>query len=435
MGRVGKVVGQQAVGTVVVEEKRTHVEPAAAPAEDKATWNIFEYMDGMKPEDWETHRGYVYRVQPRISEARGEGYLMKVVEPFTIEDIREKFGGTVFRAVLKRGQERVADTTFTVEAPPKLQTENGNYAAHNPGGGGDVLRGAIDHIADPAGARAAVNLTQQAAISGFEMLRTAMPQNQLSLKDILDLMDRRAAAPPPGSGMPPWLETALASMVPALISKILTPDNPIDTFTKMVAALKESPFSMSGRASASDWKTELVSALPSVFDKGASMLENYAKVAEMQARRALPAAPPAGTVVPMPAQPAAVPMVQNPTAGIPPAAPASPSNAAPAAGAPVQEPPEIWTKQKLVEFFKEGRSGEEVGAWLDDTAPSWLNALVMFSPDQIIGFMREDPDKLLTQIADDPKMLAFLQALAKWAAEEDATTAVATAAVATQTPA
>lgn len=427
---MGRVVGQKA-GTVIVEEKRTRVEPAA-PGEAR-NWNIWEYMDGMKPTDWTdgNYIGYLYRLQPRA--AAGESYLIKFVEPISIDWVREKFGGTQFRAFLKKGQERVCDTTFTIEAPPKMQTEHGNYAA-TPPASGDVLRGAIDHIADPAGARAAVNLTQQAAISGFEMLRTAMPQNQLSLKDILDLMDRRAAAPPPGSGMPPWLETALASMVPALISKILTPDNPIDTFTKMVAALKESPFSMSGRASASDWKTELVSALPSVFDKGASMLENYAKVAEMQARCALPAAPPAGTVVPMPV-PAAVPMVQNPTAGIPPAAPATPSNAAPAAGAPVQEPPEIWTKQKLVEFFKEGRSGEEVGAWLDDTAPSWLNALVMFSPDQIIGFMREDPDKLLTQIADDPRLPAFLQALAKWAAEEDATTAVATAAVATQTPA
>lgn len=402
-------------GRVVQKTTTTRVLSAEeAQASGPKMLPIWEYFETIKPEDWSEHIGYLYRVQPKIGGQ--EGYLMKFAEPITVDQVRDRFGGQVFRAILKKGQQRVCDTVFTIEAPPKMQTDQGNYqtAQTQPtnSGGGDIARHAIDVATDPQ--RAAVSLTQEAARSGFEMLRAQMTAGgqQLTLRDVFELMDRmeakRATAPSGGSGMPTWLETALVAVVPALIGRILTPENPIETFGKLASALQNIP-GFGGKSGGNDWKAAMVEALPRVAQSATEIMGEWRRTAEIAAnaqRGALPPAQPApaltaGSGAPANPNPAA------PPAGAPPAAPPSSAPAAP--------PPDGWLKMKLRDMFIAGRSGEDVGRFLEDIHPAFLEQITSIAPEQLQSYLRMDPDGILSPFADDPRMLPFLKELHTWA--------------------
>lgn len=392
---------------------------------------VWEYMETMKQEDWPDHIGYLYRVLPKI--AGGESYLMKFSEPITMDYVKEKFGGQMFRIILKKGQQRVCDTVFTIEAPPKMQTDQYNYSAPAPAQSSETVRMA-EMLNDPTAARTAVNLTQQAATAGFDMLRAQMAQtignNQLSLRDIIELLDRRSA---PASAMPDWLAQTLAAAVPALItglvSKLVTPENPIETFKNLAGALQSMP-GFGGGKGGSDWKASLVESLPQIAQAGTQMMHEWRVATEAAAsthNRQLPAAPGPHLV------PTAT--VQNPNAPAPlpgSAATVTPRDMPAQPGGSPPPPPEKWLKMKMVEMFRAGRSGEDVGVFLEEIAPMFVEQLAPVPPEQLQGFLRMDPDQILTQIADDPRMLQFLTEFHTWANEIDQAAAVA---VATQKPA
>lgn len=414
----------------------------AEGAKETCASNIFEFFDSKKTgDDWDI--GYLYRTEPRISGQ--ESYLMKFTEPITQDFVREKFGGHLFRVLLKKGPQRVCEGKMAIEAPPKMQTDNSNYnqqpLAAAPGNG-DIARHAMDLVADPA--KASIGIAMQTAQTGFDIVRAQMAaqmansqSNQLTLPQILELVDRLIAARAPAaaaSAMPDWLAQTLAAAVPALItglvSKLVTPENPIETFKNLAGALQSMP-GFGGGKGGSDWKASLVESLPQIAQAGTQMMHEWRVATEAAAsthpNRQLPPAPAAPFLVP-------TATVQNPNAP----APAPRSEPAPGASGAAQPggspppPPEKWLKMKMVEMFRAGRSGEDVGVFLEEIAPMFVEQLAPVPPEQLQGFLRMDPDQILTQIADDPRMLQFLTEFHTWANEIDQAAAVA---VATQKPA
>lgn len=423
MPRVGSAATAPAAPPPVglVEERVIRTRTIPPDEERPKMLSLWEYQDQMKPEDWIEHIGYLYRMQPKI--AGGESYLMKFTEPITMDIIREKFGGQVFRVILKKGQQRVCDTVVTIEAPPKMQTDQQNYSQPIQPAATSDLRHALDVVADPSKVNTSIAL--QTAQTGFDMLRAQMAQsvagNQLSVKDIIELMERRQTS----SGMPQWLETALAAAVPALISRFLTPENPIETFKNLTSALSAIPGFGGSGAAKEDWKASLVSVLPNVFEHGTSIMREW-RMATEAAARAQPALPPAGAQTAVLA--AMQPNPNTPPPGTPPAG-APPPGSAPPANGPLPPPPADWLKMKLREMFLAGRTGAEVGQFLEDLAPAFLNELAPVPPETLLTYLRLDA--ILKTIADDPRLPEFLAQLHAWANDTSSEPAAAPAGKAT----
>lgn len=402
-----------------------------ADVKETCSSNVFEFFDTKKVgEDWDI--GYLYRTAPKIEGQ--EGYLMKFTEPITLDFVRERFGGHLFRVLLKKGPQRVCEGKMAIEAPPRMQTDDSNYnqrlSSNGTNTGTDGLaRHAMDLVADPS--KASIGIALQTAQTGFDIVRAQMAasvdKNQLGVKDMFELVDRMVAARTvaPAPGMPAWLETALAAAIPALLARILTPENPIETFKNLASALQSMP-GMKG--SANDWKASIVEVLPQLAERGTQMMQEWrlATEAAAGAQRRLSPAPPTGPVLvaPLPQNPQNLQNLQNPAV-------AAVDGATPTPGGPVPPPPENWLKMKLVEMFQAGRTGEEVGEFMDEIAPAFLDDLSKYTAKQLHGYLSIDP--ILKAVAGDPRALEFLEQLIAWANAPE--TEAAAQAVATQKPA
>lgn len=105
--------------TVVINQT---VPAREQPEEKKERTRIdfWPYIAGLSPDDWKRHEIYLYRTKPVVGHKEREKYLDIYNSKFTIEDVKARFGGEEFRAMLLRNGKNVCTVEFAIEAAPKF---------------------------------------------------------------------------------------------------------------------------------------------------------------------------------------------------------------------------------------------------------------------------------------------------------------------------
>ena len=401
-------------GQAVEETTVTRILPDTKGDLEKLSSDPLEYMDAIARDKWDqgNHIVYLYRVEPAVfRNASGATYVTKYSTPITLEQIQQEYGGGLWRILVKRGQERIADAKYQISGTPRDLTRSmQEFSPGTPGGvaqaeTGGVVSQAMNIVSDPTARAAQTQMLTSAAASAIDLVKSNAAQ-QLTVKDILELAEKMNSR----TAEKPFLETevgkivvaAASALVTALVARVVTPTDPLDQLTKMATVMQ----SLGGGSSSSDWKAALVNAAPQIAEAGRGMLQELRMGTEAQMRmnagRTLTAAPPAPAAAP-PAQqnPANQNVVQMP--------------APPQGGSPPMEPFEM----KLVELLNDPQmTGDKAGEILDAQWPRIVDEVAQYSVDQIMVAFGTRP--ILAPHAQNPRLRQFLTEFLQWANETDA---------------
>jgi hypothetical protein len=337
-------------GPTIETVSRKRVIPATELENEKTSRvpDFWEYIEGLKPEQWtsQNHIVYLYRQEPKTTTYPGAppayldkyvgeievrpGYSVPMNDAGTIQQaIKDKFGGRVFRMILKRGSERLTEATFSTEAQPKYPDTTPQYAQHPlpgaaPSTDASVASKAIDAMANqqPDAMRLAMEVLRSASDI---VMRTAQPA-ATSVAAPVDDFDRQLKA--------------------AMINRLLNPPDPFEMFVrfktlmgdtggaggpmmeKILGAavdkiLNPAP-AITGRTTLLDIGREFIPVLGTVMHEYRLSREADARITEIQ-RSAIPPPQPVHHVQPNP--PATVTQLPAvaPPAPQPPPPPATPA--------------------------------------------------------------------------------------------------------------
>jgi hypothetical protein len=215
-----------APATETVIRKRTLSATEAANPSSNQMPELFEYIESLTPERWIDHIAYLYRDDPKATQYPGAppayidkfagvievrpGYSVPMDDAGNIQQaIKDKFGGRVFRMIIKKGRERITEGRFVNEAPPKYPDANPTHfsgqlpQATQTADGNTVAAKAIDAMANqqPDAVRLAMEVLRSASDI---VMRQAAPAPAAAPAATNTLDDefkrelvRRALAPPP----------------------------------------------------------------------------------------------------------------------------------------------------------------------------------------------------------------------------------------------
>lgn len=96
----------------------------------------WDYLNALNQPQWSQHAVYVYRNKPRtIDPGSGKGRYLDIYNTgFTLEEIRERFGGGKFLFIVERGSKNLLRFFETVAGKPILQKDWGEQLANPPVG-------------------------------------------------------------------------------------------------------------------------------------------------------------------------------------------------------------------------------------------------------------------------------------------------------------
>lgn len=408
-------------GEAVESHTVTRILPANGAEPEKLSADPIEYMDAVGQEKWDAgnHIIYLYRLEPPLYRGGGAAYVTKYAAPVTLDQIQQEYGGGLFRLLIKRGPERVADARYQLSGTPRdLTRALQEFAPGLPGGvppapaeTSSVVNRALDIAANPNAQAAQTELLVKSATAAIDLVKANVPAAapQLGVKEILEIAEKLNR---PASTEKPFLETevgkilvaAAGALVTALVNRMITPVDPLEQISKYADLISK----FNGNTNpASDWKAALVNAAPQLAVAVKDTVQELRLGAEAQARinagRTLPPAPP-----PPQAPPATVPTAQNPT---PPNVVEMPP---PAEAGQGMEPFE----RKLVELLNDpNMTGDAAGEILDKTWPRIIDEIATYSVDQIIGAFAMRP--ILQPHANNPRLRQFITEFLAWAKETD----------------
>jgi len=424
-------------GSVVETTTRRRVLSPADPSVALAKPDFWDYIEALKPEDWEGppgHTVYIYRTDPRSSNyGTGESNIDKcsgfievrpgVNVPFNDREevelaIREKHGGKAFRLILKRGRERITEGKVSNDAPPKFRaySEPANGSGNSPTvtpsedySTAAVARDAMHMVANKEAE--AINVGVNAMRGAAEVIQRLASQSQPApsatddvLKQALSIMLQKALNPPPAPDPIELLTRVLALQqqigghpsaaagTNPLVDKILEAG-----LDRVLNPLPTGPVSSAG--------AELVRVLPTVANAAIEGVREWRigseaqfKTAQIMARQPAP-----GAVVP-PARP-----------------PAAAAHPTPEAAAMDPRVKVVIAEQQIMKILTDldytpEEAADEVMVFLthfDETLPLQLagmgetGLLALFQSRQI----------LQPAMQDMPRLQEFIKAFLKYAAE------------------
>jgi hypothetical protein len=333
------------IGTAIKETKITETIPGSQPKNSESKWA--SWPEGKKPGFWQyidSRRSSMQWLENYIRLGRYEGadsaYLdsfdgQRLAEmfnagnPFSVEFIAKEYGGGKYSVYLKEnGEIQYGGYEFKVIGEPKDPGAHASTQTNGNGGGengalAQVLNRLVDLIErrdNPAGGAAATNLIVDGARGAMDIQRTAY---QVAAQTL---------ATGATAGVPSRSEALMDKFMEAIIIKMMNPTDPIETFAKMMTAMKG--MGVMGSGARESTLATIMQTAPALLDKITTGLGYYAQIQKIQLDAALlnRGLPPAPAV----AQPPSNPNVQPPvTAGpqaVPPIAPHA--QAPPAAAAP-----------------------------------------------------------------------------------------------------
>jgi hypothetical protein len=407
-------------GPVVETVSRKRVVSASELETEKGSRvpDFWEYVESLKPEQWNDHIVYLYRQEPKTTTYPGAppayldkytgtievrpGFTVAMDDAGTIQQaIKEKFGGRVFRMILKKGKERLTETTFSTEAQPKYPDSTPQFANPLPNAAApteaSVATRAIDAMANqqPDAMRLAMEVLRSA--SEIVMRQPSASAPVAPARDpIVDELLRRALNPPPapdpfemfvkfktlmgdGGGMG-GSSAIMEKVMSAAVDKIINP----------------SP-AVSGRTTLLDIGREFIPVLGTVMHEYRLSREADARITEVQ-RSAMPQQP-------------AQPMQPNPPAVLPAPQPAP----VPAAAAPQTPPAPTLTFPQIEAHiagiisnseFTTDEAVDEVLAFLYNTDPRLVGALL--NPPSLNHQLKPGKEGLMMLCTYEPPFKACL---------------------------
>ena len=427
--------------------------------EELSELDFWQKLQAIPAADWE-HRisAYLYRVKGDYREegrpwdrpARGAGYLEIFTQPFTIEEIRQRFGGGTYWCMVNwdaKGEHGgLFSGKFTIIGAAKSDTTAGVPGSGSEDRYKEFLIGLVERqIADvkaglakpDAAVDRVMEVMGRANDATIEMLRKQIPQAadpmaQLSsvlavLKD-LKAIEGPAPKTDADSGFIKNLE--LFERL-GLLSK--RSDNPLDGVGKVFDSLKTLGIipSVGGSSGGGrdDWKVAFANNSPQILQhlegivtkivQGIIQTRGPSPVqAAQMAARANPAAILAGSRS-APAAPGSG-AAQAPSSAPGPGAPAD------AAAPPGSEAEQIAQAQatvetflwlRMVELFKNGTRGDDVASFLQFAAPEAATLYGAFDVSQLENFVATHP--ILGQMRDHPHLKKFLEEFHSFFTEEE----------------
>ena len=397
------------------------------PASEEGKPDFWTYMRSLSPEEWRNHIVYITRENPKTSIGGVGGYLCKVVQPFDIDEIKNTYGGYEFSYIMKKENKIVYSGSFKIEAPPKLDPNRESSSAQAPAAGsvdsqlaGQIISMLREELqkqpASPANDRA-MQLLTEASTRAMDMIKAQMPQQQTPANQLADILTLAERLRPNDSSNQVVLQM-LGVFMP-LVTKALTPVDPLDQLTKMGAAIEVMEKIRGGEGKPTDWKSMLVGYAPEILQT----LQNFAP--NRNAAPPRPALPrQAGPAAPAPAQsqnaPAPAPgALQTQTfdraAGIPPMQQQSQQQIEPQEVAQTQEQFDQAFKVQIVNLVRMGVSAETLVDFLYDVKPDLVKDMVAYPEAAITQWFQQD--QILVLVTQDPRWTELLREARKYIAE------------------
>lgn len=421
-----------AEGEVVVETKRTHLEAAKAnPGDtwtgpytvrfpkgaDKPTASEFmDWIEQVSPEDWSAHRIEIH--------VRRDGeYIGKWYEgPFSYEELQKTSGGGTYKIMCKVDGQLRFNLEVKIAGKPKDPTEVEAPATGERG----ELRELLNYLEkrDAAmwaelralrGGPAAEEATRNAVQLGAQVLSTAVP----AVAKIVE----GAANHNPQPGPDPMRDLQMQFMQ-AAISKMLNPADPIETFAKMLGAVKQLGLDGGGNSGGGGLGEALIRAVPAATSNLASALRAMAdgKQAEVRAMEimranghqpALPAAPVPATNAQPAGQNGGNPVTNAQPAAMQPEAPAARAEPTP------QGNYFAFIESRIVRVLMSDvpvdQAAEDVYNYLRVECPEMIDQLVAAGEEGLLGLFRTET--VLAEVPQNPRLTEFVKKFIQIASE------------------
>lgn len=419
MPRIAKTTAEQPqVGVTVTMPSKP--EPEKEPRIDK--FDFWNYIQKLSPQDWNHHICYLYRTKPLVGQKQKERYLDVIAAPFTIDDIRKRFGGEEFRAMLIKDGHALHTEEFAIEASPKFDPDREaptttqrtdaitqqllDKALHNDGGvEKDAMKRSIELLSG----------TFDTALSKIANVGAPNPDGEgggtLLRAVLLKILDRN-----PMAEMLQMIQAMQAMGMMPKPGEAPAPSGGLSQLAKDIEAVKSLSEILGGGEGGGkrDLLSTLVERGPDLIGKAVEGLGKYTEIqeknlqalrikadtakaiAQINANRAAAGLPPV-SISEAPgastAKPGAATATPQAVAGLP-VVPMSDGNAP--AGTPVAPSAEIdqiiaFLKMRVVQLIGEGKSGGDVIAFADDFQPEIVEHLESLDAAGLRRFFAEDP--------------------------------------------
>jgi hypothetical protein len=443
-GRAGKQVialkpaTEPTAASQVIKTTTTRIS-SIDPSEDRSTPDLWTYLESLNTKngtEWDRHLIYIYRVEPGPSVpvekcARylnmPDGTQVSMSDQEAVEfALMQKYGGKVFRLIVKRGNERVTQGRVYVDAPvrpitvqPDMsgQGTGAQVAGNTMGDAAQIAGKAIDTIAgaDHQAVRIGIDALGAAAniVRSFGTAPTVREGGGDDItKQFMQVMIARAMQDPFEQFL--RFMTVMREMNNVAGTPGAAAGMPADMMQQFMKAMFEKFMNPQPAGAPVSASAELVRQLPQIGSTVAESLREFrmAREAELNIVRLQRPGPPA-----IPGQAQVIPPANGPAT--PP-----PTN-----GAPSME----FVEQRLVEILRQpvsaAQAADDAMAFLDGLDPNSIKELAKLGEGGLISLFQNRP--VLKQATNNmPRLVEFIRAFLQLHAEDLA----AAAAEAAQAP-
>lgn len=429
------------------EPQKTDTATAAAEKPD-----FWVYMQSLTADQWKDHIVYLTRELPRTTINGLGGYLVKLVQPFDIEEIKQAYGGQEFSYIMKRKNEIMYSGRFKIEAPAKLDATrevagqaNSIAPANDAGTTGllqqfvGVLRDELQRSRENGGGTsdAAIEMVTKASDRAMEIItkQVATPQDPATqLLSTIELMNK--IRPPAAADT--TMNTLMMAVLPKLVERLFAPIDPLAQVTSLMAVFdKLNELRGDGGHTKRDWKQMALEAGMDALPKVLDTINRSRESAPPPPARLVPAAPATPGVHPQ----------QPPHGAAAPAAPAMPNgglrtvplangadgtfpqragsgDGPQAADGPGVERGSITlttdqynaiVKKHILEMVAMGLGGDSIVDYLDRAQPDVLAQIEKFTDAQLEMFFGDD--EILAIVLQHPRWKEVLGEVREYMAE------------------
>jgi hypothetical protein len=403
-------------------------------------YDFWQKMRQMTKDDWNHSEAYLYRHKGQQTEQtdkppRGQSWLDKFGEPFTIDYVKEHHGGGYFWAIVNYDGTFLASLNFRIEGDPIY------LGAAPPAATGDqktdfligMLKDLIAEVKaghekpDDALARA-IDVMSKANDVSTQMMLKQLPEKvdpMTQLKNMADVLEKLRPTPPPGPATNP--QTSLKEAIELLdsLGMLNKPSaDPVGGLGKTLEALRSfgviPGIGGGGTGGKEDWKVAMAGVLPEVLKsvegiatrivQGISAARQPSPVQAAQMAAAQPR--PGATIVGEHRSPNAAPGQPAPASATPGAPPTEAQQIQ-----QVQATVESWLWMRVCELMKAGTRGDDVALFLQHAAPEAATFFGAQTPEQLEQLISSHP--ILQQVAGHPRLKAFLEEFHSYFTEDD----------------
>jgi hypothetical protein len=415
----------QPVPSQVVKTTTTRI-VAVPDNSERSTPDLWEYLESLNTKDsteWDRHLIYIYRVEPAPSVpvekcvrhiSMPDGTQIPLSDQEAVEfALMQKYGGKVFRLIVKRGAERITQGRVYIDAPARPITVQPDMG----GGGttGTVVIGMSDSAQIAGKAIDTIAGQEHQAVNlGLSMMSTAANVvknfstgggggDELTRQFMAVMMQRMLTPPPDPIELLTKLLTLQQAMAPQRAGQ---PDEMTAQVLKVALERMLNPTPAGAPISAS---AELVRQFPQI---GSTVVEGLREFRLAREAEASMVAMQRGSAPPL--------VAQNPQ--LLSAVPGGTSTTSPQNGAPSME----FVEQRLVEILRQpvsaAQAADDAMAFLDGLDPNAIKELAKLGETGLLGLFQKRP--VLKQATNNmPRLVEFIRAFLKLHAEDEAAAA------------